>query len=83
MSDNIIREKSTIFGSIRHNNLNSKIIIIIYIYISTYNFYSDENSPLKLFTHAKITITNIFKHILTYVHDSNIYLNGLFILFIQ
>ncbi|CAF1422234.1 unnamed protein product [Adineta steineri] len=32
------------------------------------------NSPLKLFTHAKITITDIFKNISSYVNDSNIYM---------
>ncbi|CAF4092483.1 unnamed protein product, partial [Rotaria magnacalcarata] len=33
------------------------------------------NSPLKLFTHAKTIITDIFKNITSYVNDSNIYLS--------
>ncbi|CAF3955862.1 unnamed protein product [Rotaria sp. Silwood2] len=57
MSDSIIREKPTAFGSIRQNNL------------------LNGHSPLKLFTHAKITITEIFKNIASYVNDSNTYLN--------
>lgn len=38
----------------------------------------DGNSPLKLFTHAKTTITEIFERISTYVTDSNKFLDGLF-----
>ncbi|CAM4951940.1 unnamed protein product [Rotaria socialis] len=57
MSDSLIREKPTSYGSIRQNNI------------------INGNSPLKLFTHAKTTITDIFKNITSYVNDSNIYLN--------
>ena len=39
-------------------------------------FHSDGNSPLKLFTHAKTTITDIFKNIGSYVSESNKFLNG-------
>ncbi len=42
--------------------------------------YLDGNSPLKLFTHAKTTITEIFKSIASYVNDSNKFLDGLFCL---
>ncbi|CAF1289985.1 unnamed protein product [Didymodactylos carnosus] len=38
------------------------------------NSVPNGNSPLKLFTQAKTTITDIFKHISTYVNDSNIFL---------
>ncbi|CAF3578431.1 unnamed protein product [Rotaria socialis] len=57
MSDSLIREKPTSYGSIRQNNI------------------INGNSPLKLFTHAKTTITDIFKNITSYVNDSNIYLS--------
>ncbi|CAF0994698.1 unnamed protein product [Rotaria sordida] len=57
MSDSMIREKPTAFGSVRQNNI------------------FNGHSPLKLFTHAKITITDIFKNIASYVNDSNTYLN--------
>ncbi|CAF0832335.1 unnamed protein product [Rotaria sordida] len=35
----------------------------------------NDHSPLKLFTHAKTTITGIFKNIASYVNDSNKYLD--------
>ncbi|UJR20811.1 hypothetical protein I4U23_023923 [Adineta vaga] len=38
------------------------------------NNATNGNSPLKLFTHAKTTITDIFKNIASYVNDSNLYL---------
>ncbi|CAF0879392.1 unnamed protein product [Rotaria sp. Silwood1] len=57
MSDSLIREKPTAFGSSRQNNI------------------FNGHSPLKLFTHAKLTITEIFKNIASYVNDSNTYLN--------
>ncbi|CAF1064851.1 unnamed protein product [Adineta ricciae] len=56
MSGSIIREKPTLYGSIRQNNV------------------TNGNSPLKLFTHAKMTITDIFKNIASFVNDSSIYL---------
>ncbi|CAF0898401.1 unnamed protein product [Rotaria sp. Silwood1] len=39
------------------------------------NSVTNDNSPLKLFTHAKTTITGIFKNIASYVNDSNKYLD--------
>ncbi|UJR28761.1 hypothetical protein I4U23_009987 [Adineta vaga] len=36
---------------------------------------NNSNSPLKLFTHAKTTITDIFKNIALYVNDSNKFLD--------
>lgn len=39
----------------------------------------DGNSPLKLFTHAKTTITEIFERVAVYVTESNKFLDGLFI----
>ncbi len=50
------------------------------VYLNFYCFLSpvDANSPLKLFTHAKTTINEIFKSIASYVNDSNKFLDGLF-----
>ncbi|CAF0857410.1 unnamed protein product [Adineta steineri] len=39
------------------------------------NSVTNNNSPLKLFTHAKTTITEIFKNIALYVNDSNKFLD--------
>ncbi|CAF4267733.1 unnamed protein product, partial [Adineta steineri] len=39
------------------------------------NSVTNNNSPLKLFTHAKTTITEIFKNIASYVNDSNKFLD--------
>ncbi len=49
------------------------------IWIDNYFFYLDANSPLKLFTHAKTTINEIFKSIASYVNDANKFLDGLFV----
>lgn len=47
--------------------------------IGTSDLHLDGNSPLKLFTHAKTTITEIFERIAVYVTESNKFLDGLLI----
>ncbi len=78
MSGSIIREKPTFTGPARQDSVNSKYKTIEDICIYYYNFDLDGSSPLKLFTHAKTTITEIFKNIAIYVNDSNKFLDGLF-----
>lgn len=82
MSDSIIREKPVPFGSNRQSN---KISELYWTYAKTFLLiiYLDNNSPLKLFTHAKLTISEIFKNIASYVHDSNVYICGMFIIIIR
>jgi hypothetical protein len=76
MSGSIIRENSTPIGLTRQDSLTSmsaKRSLSSHVDCLS---YLDGNSPLKLFTRAKTTITDIFSSIAIYVSESNKYIDG-------
>jgi len=77
MSGSIMHENMSLLGYARQDSSNSKSKSWQEIGAEWELIDLDANSPLKLFTHAKTTINEIFKGIASYVNDANKYLDGL------
>ena len=72
----IIREKPTPLTPARQNSGPSTFSTDTPTRDCVIHRILDGNSPLKLFTHAKTTITEIFKSIAQYVVECNEFLDG-------